>query len=238
MGGAIAKASLYDRSRAATRKMETLVAVGDTIAVDSAEGYLDRILQVISEMVAETFDSPVCSIMIVDNDKKELSTKAARCSSPEYLQKHTIRIDNSLIDRVVNERKLVAVTDVSSEKLYRYPELARKSGLASLLSVPPHCRTARDRHICQSSRGPGCAGAGERAPDAGNSRDETTARGRKVIERAKGILQHRHGLSEEESYADLRSESRRLRKPMKELAEAIVLAEELYRRGKKKEESV
>ena len=49
MGGAIAKTRLFDQSQAATRKVEMLAAVGETISI---EGYLDRILQTISEMVA------------------------------------------------------------------------------------------------------------------------------------------------------------------------------------------
>lgn len=54
---------------------------------------------------------------------------------------------------------------------------------------------------------------------------------RKVVERAKGILQHRHGLTEEEAYLRLRNESRRLRRPMRELAEAIILSEDLSRKS-------
>lgn len=54
---------------------------------------------------------------------------------------------------------------------------------------------------------------------------------RKLVERAKGILQQRHQLSEEEAYLRLRNESRRLRRPMRDLAEAIIMAEELTRRG-------
>jgi two-component system, response regulator PdtaR len=53
---------------------------------------------------------------------------------------------------------------------------------------------------------------------------------RKAVERAKGILQKRQNLTEEEAYLRMRNESRRLRKPMKELAEAIILAEELSRK--------
>ena len=53
---------------------------------------------------------------------------------------------------------------------------------------------------------------------------------RKLVERAKGILQQRHSLTEEEAYLRLRNESRRLRRPMKELAEAIILAEDLSRK--------
>jgi uroporphyrinogen-III synthase len=56
---------------------------------------------------------------------------------------------------------------------------------------------------------------------------------RKVIERAKGILQHREGLTEEQAYLHLRSESRRLRRSMKDLADAIILAEELHRQSQR-----
>ncbi len=54
---------------------------------------------------------------------------------------------------------------------------------------------------------------------------------RKLVERAKGILQQRHRLTEEEAYLKLRDQSRRLRRPMKELAEAIILSEEIDRQG-------
>lgn len=52
---------------------------------------------------------------------------------------------------------------------------------------------------------------------------------RKIVERAKGILQQRFSLTEEQAYLRLRNESRRQRKPMAELAHAIVLAESLGR---------
>jgi uroporphyrinogen-III synthase len=52
---------------------------------------------------------------------------------------------------------------------------------------------------------------------------------RKAVERAKGILQRRQNLTEEAAYLRMRNESRRLRRPMKELAEAIILAEEMSR---------
>jgi len=54
---------------------------------------------------------------------------------------------------------------------------------------------------------------------------------RKVVERAKGILQRRHGLTEEDAYLQLRNESRRLRKPMKDLADAIIFTEDLNKRN-------
>ena len=249
MGGAISKANLSERSQSAVKKVELLAAMGRTIA---SESYLDRILQVISEMVAETFDAPVCSIMIVDEDRQELSIKAARCSSPEYLQKGPIKIGDSLIGRVVRDRQLVMVADVAAEKSYKYPELARRSGLTSLLSVPMlagvkvigtlNIYTNGRRSFTPEEVGFAQAVAGQSALAFENARlisesleMKRTLEARKVIERAKGILQHRHGVTEEQAYLDLRSESRRLRRPMRDLAEAIILAEELHRKGEKKE---
>jgi GAF domain-containing protein len=245
MGGAISKARLSERSQSAEKKVELLAAVGYTI---TTEGYLDRILQVISEMVAEAFESPVCSIMIVDEDRQELSIRAARCSSPEYRQKLPVKIEDSLIGRVVRERQLVAVPDVAAEKSYKYPELARRSGLTSLLSVPLlanqkvigtlNIYTREQRSFTTEEVGFAKAVAGQAALAVENARliSETlemkrSLESRKVIERAKGILQHRHGMTEEQAYLDLRSESRRLRRPMRDLAEAIILADELHKRS-------
>jgi two-component system, response regulator PdtaR len=48
---------------------------------------------------------------------------------------------------------------------------------------------------------------------------------RKLVERAKGILQRRYELTEEQAYLRLRDESRRTRRPVRELAQVIVAAE-------------
>jgi uroporphyrinogen-III synthase len=54
---------------------------------------------------------------------------------------------------------------------------------------------------------------------------------RKVLDRAKGILQRDLGITEEEAYLTIQRQSRQRRKSKREIAEAIVLGEEL-RRGK------
>lgn len=245
MGGAIAKARLTEHSQNAVRRMETLAAVAKAI---SAENYLDRILQAVSEMVAETMDSPVVSIMLVDEEKRELVISAARCSSPEYLHKMPLKIEDSLIGQVVREAKPLIVANVLDEKQYRYPELARKNGLASLLSAPMVSRdkvigtiniyTADQRNFSEDEIDFVKAVAGQAAIAIENARlmSETlemkrTLEARKLIERAKGILQHKHSLTEEEAYLRLRNESRRLRRPMRDLAEAVILADDLNRKG-------
>ena len=55
---------------------------------------------------------------------------------------------------------------------------------------------------------------------------------RKIIERAKGIVQAEFGVSEEEAYSIIKKQARSRRKTMKEIGEAILLAEELKREQK------
>jgi len=56
---------------------------------------------------------------------------------------------------------------------------------------------------------------------------------RKVVERAKGILQRDMRISEEEAYLALQKQSRQRRMPMKEVAGAIVMSEEIKRTQRK-----
>jgi GAF domain-containing protein len=53
---------------------------------------------------------------------------------------------------------------------------------------------------------------------------------RKIVERAKGILQRNLQMSEEDAYLTLQRESRQRRKSMREVAEAIVLSEDLKKK--------
>lgn len=55
---------------------------------------------------------------------------------------------------------------------------------------------------------------------------------RKVMERAKGLLQRELGIDEEAAYLMLQKQSRQKRKPLREIAEAIILMDDL-RKGKK-----
>ena len=169
---------------------------------------------------------------------------AARCSSEDYLHRMPLKIEESLIGRVVRERQPIMIPNVLEEKQYRYPELARKTGLSSLLSVPMFTRDTVIGTINIYTREPHQFAedevdfvkvvAGQAAIAIENARlmSETleakrALETRKVVERAKGIMQHKYHITEEDAYLKLRNESRRLRRPMRDLAEAIILADEL-----------
>ena len=159
-----------------------------------------------------------------------------------------IKMEGSLIEQVVRDAQTVAIDRMQDDKRYKYPELARRTGLTSALATPLLSQGkvmgtiniyTREKRIFQDEEiGFLKAVAGQAAVAIQNARlmSETlemkrTLETRKLVERAKGILQARHGLTEEEAYLRLRNESRRMRRSMKELAEAVILAEDLARKS-------
>jgi uroporphyrinogen-III synthase len=241
MGGVIARARLAERSLNAVRRMQTLAAVAQAIG---ARNRLERILDAISKILAQTLDAAVCSILLVDYERKELTVGAARCSAPDYMHRMPIRLGGSLLEYMIGQGHPIVIPDIHTESQYRYPELGRKSGLMSLLAVPLTSQgkvigsintyTRDEREFSDYEIGFLRVVAGQAAIAIRNARlmSETLdmrrkLEGRKLIERAKGILQHKHNLTEEEAYLRLRDESSRLQRSMRVLAEAVILAEDL-----------
>jgi two-component system, response regulator PdtaR len=60
-----------------------------------------------------------------------------------------------------------------------------------------------------------------------NENLKKTLEARKIIERAKGVLMKRRGLSEAEAFSLIQRKSMDLRKPMVEIAQAIILSQEV-----------
>ena len=247
MGGLIARAKLAEQSRIAVRRMETLAAVAQAI---SAQNYLEWILRGITDMLAETLDSAVCSILLVDEEKKELTVSAARCSAPDYMHHMPVPMEGSPMEYMIRQghpiiiRNIHDIPNTHNETHYQYPELARKSELMSLLAAPLTSRarvigsiniyTRDERTFSDDDIGFVKVVAGQAAIAIQNARYmsemvdmKRTLEARKLIERAKGILQHKHNLTEEEAYLRLRNESRRLHRSMRDLAEAVILADDL-----------
>ena len=245
VGNAIENARLFAAAQKRAQQIENILRVSET---GSSNLYLDEILKLVVELASEMTNSSVCSIMLVDEEKQELVIKAALASSDEYLKKPPLKIDRSLIGRVVRGGKMVTIPDVVSERDYQYPELAKKEGLQSLVSLPLiakdqvlgvlNCYTLSQHHLTQEETQVLSIIAHQASSAIEKTRLITQAveakealETRKVMERAKGILQAEARLSEEQAYLRIQQQSRRLRKPMKEIAEAIILASELKKPG-------
>lgn len=241
LGSAIHNAIIYQDVISKAKQLDLLSEVSRTIVSDH---YLKEILQLIVAMTAKVMDSQICSIMLLDEKRSELFIAATQSLSQEYVSKPNLKVGQSISGRVVLEKRPITVFDVTKEPGYMYPEVARKEGIVSLLSVPMMLKdraigvinsyTKSEHQFRQEEISILQAVANQAAVAIENthlSEEILTAKealeSRKIIERAKGILMKELNVSEDEAYKKIHKKSMDLRKTMKEIAEAIILSSEL-----------
>jgi len=220
-------------------KIKALSKISKAIVSDL---YLEDILRLIVTVTAETMSSNICSIMLVDEKKKELIIRATQSISEEYTKKMPLKVGEGIAGRVVKENKAVTIKDVTKEKEYRHKDIAKKAGLCSLLCVPLavkgkvigviNCYTSTPHEFSEAEVDLLTSIANQAAVAIENT--ELMVRSkviqeeletRKRLERAKGILMRQQKITEEEAYLRLQKCSMDNRKSMREVAEAIILAE-------------
>jgi two-component sensor histidine kinase len=82
----------------------------------------------------------VCSVMLVDPDTNELVIKAVQSEHTEYANKPNLKVGESIAGRAAAEGRVLTVLDVKKNKDYRFPDVAQRAGLCSLVSVPLQTR--------------------------------------------------------------------------------------------------
>jgi signal transduction protein with GAF and PtsI domain len=248
VGGAIENARLYAEMRRKALQLETLSQVSATVA---SNRLTEDVLQLIVTMTAQMMNSKICSIMLLDSETSELRIVATQSLSEEYRRKPSLKVGQSISGRAVQERRPIIVPDVTKENDYMYPEIARKEGLCSLLSIPmlirdraigvinsytsvPHNFTAEEIKILQAI-------ANQAAISIENTRlleksfeMQEALEVRKVVERAKGSLMQTKGISEEDAFRLMQRQSMDSRKSMREIAEAIILALSIEKQAERK----
>jgi signal transduction protein with GAF and PtsI domain len=245
VGGAIENARLYDEMTRKARQLETLSQVSETVVSNRV---IEDVMHLIVTMTAQMMQSKICSIMLLEQVSGELRIVATQSLSEQYRLKPNLKLGQSISGRVVHERRPIIVLDVTHDRNYMYPDIAKKEGLCSLLSVPmmirekavgvinsytsmPHQFTTEEVKLMQAIANQ-AAIAIEHATLIEKSFEMQEALAvRKLVEQAKGYLMKTKKLSEEEAFRFLQRQSMDLRKSMREIAEAILLAGEINDRA-------
>lgn len=206
--------------------------------------YLEDILRLIVTVTAGVMNSKICSLMLLDDEKQELSVRATQSVSEEYVKKPPIRLGEGIAGRVAKENKPITLLDVRKDSRYANREIAEKEGLCSLLSVPlfvkgkvigvlnsytssPHKFTKSEIDALTTVANQAAIVIENTELMAQSKIIQEELESRKLVERAKGILMKDHSLSEEEAYRRIQKYSMDNRKSMREVAEAIILTSEL-----------
>lgn len=246
VGGAIENGRLFEETKRRANAIQTLSAVSHTVASDR---FHEEILQLIVAMTASLMGSKICSVMLLNDEGTELRITATQSLSPTYRNKPPIKVDQSLSGQAVLQKKPVAVIDVRKDKRFSFPDIAASEGLVSLLSVPmlykdkalgvinaysaeEYAFTKEDISVLQSVANQCASAIMQTRLLQEKLAAQDALESRKTIERAKGILMKKRGMTEPEAFREIQKQSMDRRKSMKEIAEAVLLAEELGGSGK------
>ena len=206
---------------------------------------LHQVLQRIVDFVAGVVKCDSCFVYILES--QDLVLRASKNPHPEVVDRLKMRMGQGITGWVAEHLQPVAVSShaFQDSRFQSFNELP-EDRYEAFLSVPVICRnklvgvinlqhrqlhTHTDSEIQLISTIGFLVGAEiERARlEKENSQLSHELESRKIIERGKGILQRDLRLSEEEAYLMLQKQSRQRRIPMRDVAEAIILSEEIRR---------
>ena len=218
-------------------------------SIVASQRSLDEMLGEIIGLTVQVTDCDACLVYLFDQDTNEIVLQASQVPHASEIGTLRIKVGEGVTGWVAEHRSVVALSSKASDdaRFKRFPILVEDT-FPAFLSVPlvssgeligvinVHHREVhehtKDEISLVSFMGEQMGTAiGKSRLLEENVKLQRLLEERKVVERAKGLLQRRHSLTEEEAYLQLRNESRRLRRPMKELAEAIIFAEELNKRA-------
>lgn len=221
----------------------------------SSQLSLDEMLGEVLGLTVQVTSCDACLVYLIEKDTDEVVLRASQLPHARELGSLRMKIGEGVTGWVAEHKSVVALaSDAASDHRFKRFSRLVEDTYQAFLSVPlvsggevigvvnvhhrePHQHTTEEIALLTfigEQMGNAIARAklmeeNQRLQEmAEQARRELETR--KVVERAKGILQRNHNLTEEEAYLRLRGESRRMRRPMKELAEAIILAEELNRK--------
>jgi signal transduction protein with GAF and PtsI domain len=220
--------------------VDLLHEIGGRLA--TAGGFHDVLGRVV-EFASALVKCDSCLVYVLEGE--ELVLRASKNAHPEVVDRLKLRVGQGITGWVAEHHEPVAISEKAAQdpRFQFFHELPEDS-YEAFLSVPLMCRGRvvgainlqhRRPHIYKRKEIRLISAIGflvgaeielARMEEV-NSNLTDQLQTRKVVERAKGILQRELGLSEEQAYLALQKQSRQKRKAMREIAEAIILSEEV-----------
>lgn len=186
-----------------------------------------------------------CSIYVLEGD--DLVLRASKNAHRESIDRLRMKFGQGIAGWVAENREPVAISESAHtdprfksfqelpdgrfEAFLSVPILCRERlmGVINLYHRAPHNYSQRVIRLISTVGFLVGAEIEMAMLETENSRLSEKLETRKVVERAKGIIQRETGFTEEQAYLALQHQSRQKRKSMRELAEAILLNKDLKR---------
>lgn len=206
---------------------------------------LEEVLKEIVRVADEATQGDSVLLYLLDAGKNQLVLRASKNPHAELMQKITMRVGEGITGWVASEKQPVAISKGAADdprfKFFRkLPEdrfeaflsvpIVGRRGIVGVINVQhrkSHQHTQMEINLL-TAVGKLVGGAVENA----KLLEETLALKdalelRKLVEKAKGILMKRRAISEDEAYKILQKESMDTRRSLKDIVDAIILADKL-----------
>lgn len=202
-------------------------------------------LKEIVQVVVEITRADSCLIYILDSKRQQLVLRASKNPHPQLMSKIKMKINEGITGWVAKEKQPVSITEgASDDPRFKFFRSLPEDKVEAFLSIPILSKRVvigvinvqhRHKHDhSQLEKNLLCAMGKLVGVTVENALliEETLVLKdaleiRKLVEKAKGIIMKKTGLSEDESYRKLQQESMRSGKSLKEIAEAVLPAHQL-----------
>jgi signal transduction protein with GAF and PtsI domain len=222
-------------------------ALMDISRAITSDLYLEDILKLLVMVTAKVTGVEICSLWLVDEDAdgKKIRLKATQAIDPDYVKDRSLNMDEGIVGFVAANNQPLIVEDVLKEPRFKEKEMAKKLGLVSMVSVPMYvkedkvigvlnCFTAKPHNFSETEVNLITTVANQAAVAIFNTelmvkekviQEELEVR--KLVERAKEVLMRRRNMTGEQAYRWMQKRSMDSRKSMRNVAEAILLSDEI-----------
>ena len=222
-------------------------ALMDISRVITSELYLEDILKLIVMVTAKVTGVEICSLWLIEENEgpKKIRLKATQAIDPDYVKDRALDMDEGVVGFVATHNQPLILKDVLKEPRFKEKEMAKKLGLVSMVGVPMHakgenvvgvlnCFTAEPHEFSETEVNLITTVANQAAIAIENTRLLVKTRvieeeldTRKKIEKAKEILMVKKNIPADKAFRWLQKKSMDTRKSMKEIAEALIISQDL-----------
>jgi two-component system, response regulator PdtaR len=224
--------------------IKALMSISQAITSDL---YLEDLLKLIVMVTANVTGVAICSLWLIneDEDPPKIHLKATQSIDPEYIKDRALGLNEGVVGHVVSTRRPLIIKDVLKSKRFKEKEMAKRLDLVSMVGVPLqlkdrkvigtlNCFTTSPHDFSETEVNLLSAVAGQAAVAILNTElmvktkvIQEELETRKQVERAKEILMMRRKMTGSEAHRWIQKKSMDSRKHVRQVAEAILLSEEL-----------
>lgn len=215
---------------------------------------LDEMLGEIVGLAAQVTECDACLVYLMDHKSNEIVLRASQVPHAKDLGELRLKIGEGVTGWVAEHKSVVALgANAAADPRFKRFQTLIEDTYEAFVSVPivsggevigvinvhhrePHTHSPEEVSLLVfiGEQMGGVVSKSLLEEEKAQLIEEAAAfrrqlEERKLVERAKGILQQKYNTTEEDAYFRLRNQSRRLRRPMRDLAEAIILAEDIGR---------